>query len=119
MHSFVGQMLDLVATSLDALTALVVGGGLLAMAGQTLRAPRRFSAAALYHLRLTLGRWLALALELTLAADILQTVMVPTWDAIGKLAAIAALRTALNYTLQREFEQAEPETAAAAAATAS
>lgn len=57
--------------------------------------------------RLRLGRWLALSLELLLAADILQTAIAPTWDDIGKLAAVAAIRTALNFFLQREIDGAE------------
>ena len=52
-----------------------------------------------------INRWLALALELALAADILRTVMIPTWDEIGKLGAIVVLRTVLNYFLEREIEQ--------------
>lgn len=60
--------------------------------------------------RLTLGRWLAIGLELELAADILNTAVTPSWDEIEKLAAIAALRTALNYFLEREFQQeSKPE----------
>ncbi len=54
--------------------------------------------------RLRLGRWLALALEFELAADILRTAVAPTWNEIGQLAAIIVLRTALNYFLQREIE---------------
>jgi len=53
--------------------------------------------------RLRLARWLALALEFELAADILRTAVSPNWDEIGKLAAIATLRTLLNYFLQREI----------------
>lgn len=56
-------------------------------------------------IRLRLARWLAVALEFELAADILRTAIAPSWDEIGKLAAIAALRTLLNYFLQREIEQ--------------
>lgn len=56
-------------------------------------------------LRLRLGRWLAVALEFELAADILRTAVAPTWDEIGKLAAIVVLRTALNYFLQKEIEK--------------
>ncbi|MBW6398715.1 DUF1622 domain-containing protein [Roseomonas sp. HJA6] len=56
--------------------------------------------------RLHLARWLMLALEFALAADILRTAIAPGWDEIGKLAAIAALRTVLNFFLQREMEQA-------------
>ena len=55
------------------------------------------------EVRLTLGRWLAVALEFELAADILNTAVTPSWGDIEKLAAIAALRTALNYFLEREI----------------
>ncbi len=57
--------------------------------------------------RLKLGRWLALVLEFELAADILRTAVAPSWTEIGQLAAIAALRTALNFFLQREIDGAE------------
>ena len=59
--------------------------------------------------RLTLGRWLAVALEFELAADVLNTAVTPTWSDIEKLAAIAALRTALNYFLEKEIrEESKP-----------
>ena len=62
------------------------------------------------EVRLTLARWLALALEFELAADILNTAVTPTWSDIEKLAAIATLRTALNYFLERELQQeSEPK----------
>jgi uncharacterized membrane protein len=56
-------------------------------------------------IRLTLGRSLALGLEFLLAADILKTAVAPTWDAVATLAAIAAIRTGLNFFLQRELER--------------
>ena len=66
------------------------------------------------EVRMTLGRWLAVALEFELAADILNTAVTPTWSDIAKLGAIATLRTALNYFLEREIEQAsKPEQIAA------
>ncbi|MBV9172016.1 MAG: DUF1622 domain-containing protein, partial [Chloroflexi bacterium] len=40
-----------------------------------------------------------------LGADILRTAVEPSWDEIGRLAAIAAIRTALNYFLQREIAE--------------
>lgn len=57
-------------------------------------------------IRLELGRWLALALEFELAADILRTAVAPTWNEIGQLAAIVVLRTTLNYFLQQEIDKA-------------
>lgn len=60
-------------------------------------------------IRIHFGSSLALALELLLGADILATAIAPTWDDIGKLAAIAVLRTALNYFLERELKNNEQE----------
>ena len=45
-----------------------------------------------------------LALEFTLAADIIRSAVAPTWDAIGRLGAIAAIRIALNFFLARDIE---------------
>ena len=45
-----------------------------------------------------------LALEFTLAADIIRSAIAPSWDAIGKLGAIAAIRIALNFFLARDIE---------------
>jgi uncharacterized membrane protein len=59
------------------------------------------------EIRLHLGRWLALAIEFELAADILRTAMTPTWNEIGQLAAIIVIRTALNFFLQKEIDKAE------------
>jgi uncharacterized membrane protein len=47
---------------------------------------------------------LLLALEFTLAADLIRSAISPSWDAIGKLAAIAAIRIALNFFLARDIE---------------
>ena len=61
-------------------------------------------------IRIQFGSALALSLELLLGADILATAIAPTWDEIGKLAAIAVLRIALNYFLERELQQNEATT---------
>ena len=64
------------------------------------------------EVRLRLGRWLAVALEFELAADILRTAVAPTWNEIGQLAAIVVLRTVLNYFLQQEIDKAQRRDAA-------
>jgi len=56
-------------------------------------------------IRLTLARYLALALEFQLGADILSTAIAPSCEQIGKLGAIAVIRTALNFFLSKEMEQ--------------
>lgn len=49
--------------------------------------------------------WIILALEFALGADIVRTAIAPTWDQIGQLAAIAAIRTVLNYFLEKDIEE--------------
>jgi len=63
--------------------------------------------------RLTLARYLSLALEFQLAADILSTAIAPSWDQIGKLGAIAVIRTGLNFFLAREMANEAAEAGAA------
>ncbi|MBG5898543.1 DUF1622 domain-containing protein [Providencia stuartii] len=50
------------------------------------------------------GRWLAMALEFQLAADILATTVDPDLDSLIKLGIIAVIRTFLNYFLAKELE---------------
>ena len=61
--------------------------------------------AKLSQVRLDLGVALALSLEFLLAADIAATAVSPSWDAVGKLAAISAIRTFLNFFLEREVKE--------------
>jgi len=49
------------------------------------------------------ARWLIAGLTFQLAADIVGTAIAPTWDEIGRLAAIAVIRTFLNYFLERDM----------------
>jgi uncharacterized membrane protein len=61
--------------------------------------------------RLGLGRFLALGLEFQLASDILRTAIAPTLREIAELAAVAAIRTALNFFLAREIKEERAELA--------
>lgn len=69
-------------------------------------------------IRIQFGSALALSLELLLGADILATAIAPTWNDIGKLAAIAVLRTALNYFLEKELRKNDDAAMAHSAAVA-
>ena len=55
-------------------------------------------------IRIRFGSSVAVALELLLGADVIATAVAPTWDDIGKLAAIATIRTALNFFLERDLK---------------
>jgi uncharacterized membrane protein len=66
---------------------------------------RREGMAPFAPVRLDLGRFLALGLEFQLAADILRTAVAPSFTELAQLAAIAAIRTALNFFLGREIKE--------------
>ncbi len=53
------------------------------------------------------ARWLVAGLTFQLAADIIGTSVVPTWDEVGRLGAIAVIRTFLNYFLERDLTEVE------------
>ena len=53
------------------------------------------------------GMWLLLGLEFELAADIIDSVVSPTWQDVGMLGAIAVVRTFLNYFLEKDLDSAE------------
>jgi uncharacterized membrane protein len=58
------------------------------------------------EIRWRLGRWLSLAIEFELAADVLRIAISPGWAEIGQLGAIVLLRTILNFCLQLEIDRA-------------
>lgn len=88
----------------EALGALVIAAGVIIVVLALVRHFLLDRGGSFVPIRLAFARYLTLALELQLAADILSTSVAPTWDRIGKLAAIAVIRTALNYFLSKELQ---------------
>lgn len=85
--------------------ALIITLGILVSGGLLVKALLAQRTADFTAIRLTLARYLALALEFQLGADILSTAIAPSWEQIGKLGAIAVIRTALNFFLSKEMEE--------------
>lgn len=100
VHSLAGWLRLIVETT----GAAIVGIGFLIAAFRFVRESLRHEGGDFTAVRLVLARYLALALEFQLGADILSTAIAPTWDQIGKLAAIAVVRTGLNYFLSLEMK---------------
>jgi uncharacterized membrane protein len=99
----------------ELVAALFIGIGLVLTSVRVLRVMTRPDFEGYEKSRLTLARFLILGLEFQLAADVLTTAIAPSWTQIGKLAAIAVIRTALNYFLAREIKNEEkPSTLEAA-----
>lgn len=51
------------------------------------------------------ARWLVAGLTFQLAADIIDTSITTGWEAVGRLAAVAVIRTFLNYFLERDLTE--------------
>lgn len=99
----VRSSVDWLRLFVEALGALVIAVGVVIVIAGLIRHAMAARGASFTPIRLAFARYLTLALELQLAADILSTSVAPTWDRIGKLAAIAVIRTALNYFLTKEM----------------
>ena len=104
--------------AVELLVHLVEAAGALIVFVGVVIAFARFFVGVLIHrerakfseLRVDFGHFLLLGLDFQLAADVLETTVAPTFEQIGKLAAIATIRTALNYFLTREIREAAQET---------
>jgi len=59
------------------------------------------------------ARWLVAGLTFQLAADIIETAFSPSWDEIGRLAAISVIRTFVNFFLERDMAAVEKREASA------
>ena len=90
---------------IETIGALFIGIGALLTLGRFLRVLAKPSIRGYESTRLLLARFLSLGLEFQLAADILGTAVAPSWAQIGKLGAIAVIRTGLNYFLAREMKE--------------
>ena len=105
------QVVQVVVPVIEGARALVIVLGAVLAFGRFLVAlltrgvdPRGFVA-----VRLGLGRYLALGLEFQLAGDVLRTAVAPTLDELAVLAAVAGIRTALNFFLERETRREQDQ----------
>jgi uncharacterized membrane protein len=87
-----------------AIMCVLVGIVLTAQLAINLTKHRRKVEFPFIQVRLKFGLWLALALEFQLGADILNTTIAPSQEALIRLAVIAVIRTFLNYFLNKEIE---------------
>jgi uncharacterized membrane protein len=107
-----------VITALDALALLVIVVGTIEVSINVVRAAiRPLGSQQARKVWLRYARWLVAALTLQLAADIIESSVTTSWQTIGRLAAIAVIRTFLNYFLERDVEQEQHEGEADTAAS--
>src|ERR687883_1500922 len=107
MEDVARDFVDALIPVVELIGAVVIGVGVVVSFGAYVLSELRVRPRPYEEIRLILGRFLALGLEFQLASDILGTAVSPTFGEIGKLAAIAAIRTVLNYFLAQEIERAK------------
>ncbi|WP_433304843.1 DUF1622 domain-containing protein [Actinoplanes sp. CA-030573] len=109
-EQWLSRAVDLMVRLVEAAGAVVIfTGSVSAFVWFLVVAVRRRGTEGFVPVRLSLGRFLALGLEFQLASDILRTAIAPTLREIAELAAVAAIRTALNYFLAREIKDERQE----------
>ena len=101
------SVIETVGAVVDAVgVAAVVIGILVSSAMAASAMLRRQPAESIYsRFRQRLGRSILLGLELLVGADIISTITAPlTFQSVGLLAAIVAIRTFLSFSLETEIE---------------
>jgi uncharacterized membrane protein len=91
------------------ISVLLIAAGVVVASYKVLQTIRQPDLLHYNKARLAFSRYLILALEFQLAADIVRTAAKPTWKDLGILAVVAAIRTFLNFFLQREMKEEELE----------
>jgi uncharacterized membrane protein len=105
MKEWLASFTEYAIEAINTLALLIIVIGTIEVSFRCLRAVFVYSATG-RELRdgyLRYARWLIAGLTLQLAADIIESARAPNWDDIGRLAAIAVIRTFLNYFLERDI----------------
>jgi uncharacterized membrane protein len=106
MEELFARFVTVVATSVEFCAALFIAiGALESIYALVVRSTRRTTWITRKEVWVRFAIWLMLALEFELAADVLRSAISPSWDDIGQLAAIAVVRTFLNYFLEKDIDK--------------
>lgn len=109
MHDIVNGMAQYAAYFLEAIATLVIFVG-------SIRALVLYLSGCMFSkhcfsefniMRIRLGHSLSLGLEFLIGADILKSAVSPTWEGLGQLATIVAIRSTINFLLIWELKEIE------------
>lgn len=103
METFLHEITGTLIFSISSISVVLIVLGVI-IALYTLLSSMHAKSKADYYAktRLVLSRFLLLALEFQIAADILWTVLKPGWEEFAQLAATIAVRSVLSYILMLE-----------------
>ncbi len=106
MEDLLRQVAQAVSLGLEtlALVVIVIGAAEAALGMFRFLLNRHLPGSERRAVWLEFSHWLVAALTFQLAADIVQTMVVPGWDDIGRVAAIAIIRTFLTFFLDRDID---------------
>ena len=105
MEEIAKQITINISLAVEILAAIIIGVAVIkTLFNYFLLLKSRYSKISKEEIRVQFGSSVAISLELLLGADVLATAVAPSWDELGKLAAIAIIRTALNFFLERELK---------------
>jgi uncharacterized membrane protein len=118
MEVLLHQIAHIIALGIEAIAILVIAFGAVEALIGIVRVGLTFNATNQDRraVWLAFARWLVAGLTFQLAADVVNTSFDPTWDELGRLAAIAVIRTFLSFFLDREVEDTRSLQRARAAA---
>lgn len=111
MHELLVQWLGYIVPWIESLGIVMVLWGVLgALAGLARRGwpvltRQTARMEGLGAIRLAMGEKMVLGLEFFLAGDIVQTIMVPSWDSLAILGGIVVIRTVIVYFLNLELSR--------------
>lgn len=106
MNELLATATEHAAVFIDFLALIIIVGGTVEVAVNVVRS--LFAAPSGQRRRdiwLRYARWLVAGLTFQLASDIIESSITTDWEAVGRLAAIAVIRTFLNYFLERDLNE--------------
>ena len=107
LDNYLISLVEWIELMANFISVLIIAGGIIVASVKVLQTVRRPDLKHYNQARLAFSRYLVLALEFQLAADIVRTAVKPSWTDLGILAVVAGIRTFLNFFLQREMKEEE------------
>jgi uncharacterized membrane protein len=106
MEELLKNLAGHIALGIEVVAILSIAAGSLEAIAHALRIIiARSTVSAMRDVWMRYARWLVAGLTFELGGDIVRSVIAPTWDEIGRLGAIAVIRTFLAYFLAREMAE--------------
>jgi len=105
MEAFVVEFARYAERAIEAMAVLIIAcAAVEAFIGVVRLVVTRAENAAKRAVWMQFAQWLVAGLTFQLAADIMSTTVAPSWQQLGQVGAIAAIRAFLTFTLDREID---------------